>query len=108
MALTKTKRRDFVIGDRRMNIYEVDFDNSYPTGGEALSKADLNVDLELDFVLAISNSGYSFEYDETNEKLLAYWADYDAVADGALIEVADTTNLSAVTNVLVVTVGKSL
>lgn len=75
-----------------------DFDSSYPTGGEA---CDLSQYFKGDPLGAIfaPKAGYVFEYDATNKKVKAYYADYDAAADGALIEVANTTNLSAVTGV---------
>lgn len=73
----------------------IDFDSSYPTGGEAIS-LPLN---EVKGMLIENKAGYVFQYDRTNKKILAYYADYDAVADGALIQVPDTTNLSALTGV---------
>ena len=51
------------------------------------------------FVQFEIKSGYVFEYDYANKLALAYWADYDAGADGALIQVANTTDLSGVTGV---------
>lgn len=79
-------------GTVRAVYMEITLDSSYPTGGEA-------VDVGLDRIWSAhleSDDGYIFKYDYANDKILAYYADYDAVADGALIEVADTTDLSAV------------
>ena len=75
----------------------IDFDASYPTGGEAF---DLSGKMQsLKGILFEHKAGYTFQYDYGNKKVLAYYADYDAAADGALIQVADATNLSAVTGV---------
>ena len=69
-------------------------DSSYPTGGEtAIVAADLTVGA-ITAIDYFPHLGYVPGI--TTTKLLAYWCDYDAVADGALTEVADTTNLSTV------------
>ena len=74
---------------------EVTFDDSYPTGGEPISAASLGLK-SIDFLSANPNGGYVFEFDHANSKLKAFQADYDAVADGPLIQVADKTDLKAV------------
>lgn len=81
-----------------------DFDSSYPTGGEATTGIS-DLFAEVLYVNLSPKSGYTFEYDYTNNKILAYYADYDAVADGALIQVPNTTNLSTVTGVRWVAFG---
>lgn len=74
------------------------FDSSYPTGGESVSGIwDLFKSVQ--GLVFFSRSGYVFDVDYTNKKVLAYYSDYDAGADGALIQVPDTTNLSTVTGV---------
>lgn len=79
------------------------FDSSYATGGESLDFTSAGLDMFRTVlgVLVETKSGYLFEYDYTNKKVKAYRFDYDAVADGAAIEVANTTDLSAVTGVRV-------
>ena len=42
-------------------------------------------------------SGYNFQYDYTNNKVLAYWPNSDATAPSVGKQVANTTDLSAVT-----------
>lgn len=74
------------------------FDASYPTGGEATTDISGHF-TELLGVIFESKSGYTFSYDYTNNKVLAYVGDNDAVADGPQAQVADTTDLSAVTGV---------
>lgn len=95
----------FVVGDRRVVIADFAFDSSYPTGGESLTPANLGFTSRIDFLFAEPKSGYNFVYDRANQKLLAYYNDYDAVADGAHIQVPDTTNLSSLSAVRVFAVG---
>lgn len=73
----------------------IDFDSSYPTGGESIS-IPLN---EVKGMLIENKSGYVFQYDRANKKILAYYADCDFAGDKALIEVANATSLSALTGV---------
>ena len=81
-----------------------DFDTSYPTGGESFDVSNF-FPKGVVAVIPSPKSGYVFEYDSDDEKLLAYYADYDAVDDGALIEVANTTDLAAITDVKFVALG---
>lgn len=83
-------------------------DSAYPTGGTAnfedeVRKKLLMGNVELYDVKALDGKGYVLGYDYENDKLKVYRADYDAVADGPLVEVPDTTNLSGVTFVISVT-----
>ena len=78
----------------------VALDSSYPTGGESVE-----FPFTPQIVLAEPSAGYIFQYDYTNEKLKAYYADYDAAADGALIEVANAVNLSALDDIRVLAIG---
>lgn len=51
-------------------------------------------------------AGYITEYNESGEQFDVYWADYDAVADGALVKVPDTTDIvSAYTDVAFIAFG---
>jgi hypothetical protein len=90
--LAKSSPQPAVLGTKLVAA-QITFDSSYPTGGEALVASDLG----LDEILAVFAEGgpYVVKYDKANGKLMAYWADYDAGADGALIQVANTTDLSA-------------
>ena len=72
------------------------FDDSYPTGGEAITAANVGMNRAIDRIILESEDGYVFKYDKSNKKVLAYYADNDAGSDGALIQVANTTELSAV------------
>ena len=95
------QRRVYLNGARTFDIFKVAFDASYPTGGEGLTAANLDLD-SIDLVIAPPAGGYVFEYDYTNSKLLAYYGNYDA-ADGPLIEVPNATDLALIaTRILVI------
>lgn len=79
-------------------------DGAYPDGGTAAFEAYVQAaigtakgSVDLLAIVADDCGGYVPVYDRANDKLKVYYADYDAVADGALIEVPDTTNLSGTT-----------
>ena len=102
---------------------QVDFDSSYPTGGESLTPSQLGLET-VAFLIAESKSGYTFEYDYTNKKLKAFTstaahthtentsatyvqnATTSSSAAAAASEVANATDLSAVTNVRVLAFGR--
>lgn len=71
MALAITNQKSSVFGNKRTSTFDVAFDSSYPTGGEALSLGTLGLS-EVDIVLISQKSGYILEYDYTNNKVLAY------------------------------------
>ena len=71
------------------------FDSSYPTGGESFTPKLNNI-----YFIKFSNTaGYVLDYDYDSNLIMVYYADYDAVADGPLIEVADETDLTVLTGV---------
>ncbi len=103
MALTKTEAVPSAFGNKRANFVDVDFDASYPTGGEALTPGDFGLTV-IEMMIIAPNAGYVFEYDVANEKLKAFWV--DTTVDGAaLAEVANTTDLSGVTTVKCFAIG---
>lgn len=76
---------------------QIDLDNSYPTGGEAVTSIADKFSEVLGVFIA-PKAGYVFEYDYINEKVIAYWV--DTTVDGAaMAQVANTTDLSAVTDI---------
>lgn len=96
MALTVSAVRRTVYGNRRIVIANITFDSSYATGGESLTASDLGL-TTIDHVSpGVSTGGYVTVYDHTNSKLLALYGDNNNAADGPLIDVASTTDLSAV------------
>lgn len=104
MALTLTEVNRFVIGDRKMAIYDVLFDASYPIGGEAVTAANFRFDLEIthvfDFVARdpdTADNAFLGTFDKANLKLMLFYSDNNNAADGPLIELPDTTSAAAYT-----------
>ena len=81
MALTFTEvaGAESVSGKIREKFYDVTFDSSYPTGGEAISAADVGL-LQIYGAIPVgvggnlSAAGYHFAWDTVNNKMLAYRA----------------------------------
>lgn len=99
MALTFSSTLRFKVDKKFVTITAVTLDNSYPTGGEAITANQLGLGTVEAAAVMGTPSGFGFEFDVANMKLKAYYADYDAVADGALIQVP---NGSAVLDTIVV------
>lgn len=97
-SLTDTARVEGQFGPVSQKNGTLAFDSSYPTNGEAVlaSQIGLSTINQLDI---LPMNGYVFQYVAATAKIKVYYADYDANADGALIEVANTTDLSALTAV---------
>ena len=91
-------------GQVNVDRFTVVLDNSYPTGGYTGLAAKLTAAASrTPTIIAVfaQSSGYVAYWDYTNSKLMLFYSNSDA-ADGALIQVPDTTDLSAVTLSLVV------
>lgn len=99
MAVSVTRSRVAVPGASKVVHGTIAFDSSYPTGGEALSKSTIGLGDRLDSIVFEPAGGYVPVYDYTNEKVKMFMGDNNNAADGPLIEVADTTDLSALTAV---------
>lgn len=102
MALTVTVNDYYKLDPtpRKKVLADVTFDSSYPTGGEVIAPADFGPAVDATQILYIGpavNAGYVIEHVPSTGKLKAYRADYDAVGDGPLAEVPNTTNLASVT-----------
>lgn len=97
MALTVVRDRRTVWGDRRVTFLNVTFDASYPTGGESLTPAMAGL-TEFDAVVQHGVSTHSVVHSGTTNLLLVYLVSTAA-------EVADTTDLSALT-VQLICIGK--
>lgn len=106
MALTTAIRARTEWADFYVRLVEVDFDSSYPTGGESLTDTNCGLNDDSLYVLPFAKDGYTFQYDRTNQKLLAYWGDNDNASDGPQVQVANTTSLAALTGVLLLAIGK--
>lgn len=81
--------------------FDITFDSSYATGGEALTATDVGLGTIL-FVYAPAAGGRVFEYDYANAKLLAF---QDAATALPLAQVPNTTNLATTTSQRVLIVG---
>ena len=95
--------------EARMLRLTAAFDSSYPTGGESVNLSDYVS--EIVFAAAQPKNGYVFEIDEAGFAvgtlaIKVLHVDMDAVADSALVEVADTTNLASLTGVSVLVIGR--
>ena len=90
-------------GQLKIITGSIAFDNSYPTGGESMDISEMFTNLLI--VLFESKSGYVFEYDYSNKKVKARVGDNDGASDGPLAEVANGTNLSALTAVRFLAIG---
>lgn len=87
MALTVTKSGDWYknIGSLSAARVTVDFDSSYPTGGESFTPADVGMRV-FEFVSIESKGGLTYEFDYTNNKIKAY-------AQGVLVGSAGSQTL---------------
>lgn len=105
MALTVgTTVKDGVFGDLRYRIVPITWDSSYPTGGLALTPAQVGLTTiygaESVGAGAAATAAVDISYDTTNQKLQAYGADGAAAGIATLKEIANTTNLSTVTTTI--------
>lgn len=99
MALTVGLTGDWMVsnGNRRKTYGTIAFDSSYPTGGEPITAANVGLGV-LDDLQVHPTAGFVFEWNKTTGKILVY-VEEAVAAGGALLEVADTTNLSTLTGV---------
>ena len=82
-----------VPGDMRYTIKTITFDNSYPTGGESISAADVGLESIALVLLSPDHNGYVAQFDYSNSKI-SLW---EAGADGAALdEFGNTGDASAV------------
>lgn len=103
MALSNSRVTRTTIGNKKLAVYDVTFDSSYPTGGESLTASDLALK-KIESVScdggAKNSAGTSLvpvRYDYTNSKLQAYRYDGASAGKAFLEEVANTVDLSAFT-----------
>ena len=81
MALTITiNKRDKTIAQKVVQA-KIDFDSSYPTGGEAFLPASVGLS-KINFILFEGGTGYIAEYDEANNKILTYTTAATQTANG--------------------------
>ena len=90
-------------GQLKILTGSIAFDGEYPTGGEPMDISDMFTSLKA--VFFESKGGYVFEYDYGNKKVKAMVGNNDNATDGPLVEVANETDLSALTAVKFLAVG---
>ena len=83
MALSFNLIQKYVVGDRREVIVDITLDASYPTGGEAITPADLSLN-DIHWLMAAPNGGLMFEFDHANSKLKAFYPTGGAAIPAAL------------------------
>lgn len=73
---TRASRESTVSGGKKLRITRVTLDNSYPTGGYAITKPQLGFGASdtLDEVRVNTPGGFNFEWDYAANKLKAYSA----------------------------------
>ena len=107
MALTVEQLgRTNVSGNRLSVALKITPDSSWLPAGEELILTDYVANIDTVHIES-DLGGYAWAYDRSENKLLAYYADYDAGADGALIAVANGVDLSALTVYISVTGGRA-
>lgn len=91
------------LGNQNIVICDIDFDASYPTGGESISTPATILGMDtVHFAIISPSGGYVFTYDYTNNKILAYRS---AGSGAAMAQVPNTTDISAITNVRAMFIG---
>lgn len=109
MALTVASVRSHMrLENKKLVVVLVDFDNSYPTGGESFTPALIDGMSGFHEVIPLAHLGYVLQWDKTNAKLKVFQAVDPADAGGAdtpLVEVGDTGDLSSLTDVPILVIG---
>lgn len=104
MALTIAAPKRYSVGDRWQTVTQVTLDNSYPTGGYALTGQQLGLPSGLTDWIDSSdspNGGYVLAYNLGTGKLQVFQGAAAVSLPGA--EVPAATNLAAVTTTVVCT-----
>lgn len=101
MSATVKVKAQLSMNNACMNVVEVTFDDSYVTGGEPLTPAQMGLSV-IHAVIPANNGGYAFEYDKAAKKLKAYYGNNAGSVDGPLVQVASLADLDAVTATLLV------
>jgi hypothetical protein len=99
LTLTRLKDGDNVEGKFFSRIYDVTFDSSYPTGGEAVSPASVGLKhiygVRVLGVKDTTSAGYKVDWDYDNQKLIVSFGDNDAGADGVFAQVGNGVSVAS-------------
>lgn len=100
MSVTLTiLRRGHLIGGMDCRLVDCLFDNSYPTGGEPLSGAEVGLNTILAMIDVNAGSGngsYRFNYNATTGKILAYRSGAGGIQTYAQGDIKGSANTDAV------------
>jgi hypothetical protein len=96
LVVTYEKTAEQCSGSMRTTFGSLAMDSTYPTGGELFSPRQFGL-CRLFNLHVCPSKGFLFEVDYAANKLKAYYADYDALSDGPLIQVANNVSLAALT-----------
>ena len=107
MAMTVSGLKKRRIGSMYVVTGYAALDNHYDLGGYSGSTL-INPGFQLVPEMAVLGEagGYVLKYSKAAGTVKAYWGDWDSAGDGVLVEVAHTTDLSAVTNVPFIAIGR--
>jgi len=99
MALTFTQNFQSTFGNKKVRQYKITFDNSYPTGGEAVAASDFGLK-KIDVldpcgsaVKSDASDALAVGWDQTNSKITLYTSNGAAAAK--LLEFTNTGDASA-------------
>ena len=95
MALTFGKEYFGVVGDRKCWRGTVTFDNSYPTGGEAVTPANFEFLLNVESVIigSTDEAGVSARWDATNDKILLFDEDNTSGIEAEFANAGDASGV---------------
>lgn len=94
---------DDVWGRHRIRLVTVTFDNSYPTGGELFTPANVGMSqIDAVFVSSDHTPAYNVAYDYVNQRLVVSGVEQDA--DAAVTDPFDEENAAADLSTLVIRV----
>lgn len=106
MAATVTIVERIDLGNKEATICTWAWDATYPAGGEAATANQFGLSTISAVIPVSSNTaGFVYNWDSANNKLQAFYGNYDSTSDGPLIDIAvgDTAMLTGViTTVLAV------
>lgn len=74
MAISVSNLTHLHAGREYLKIFDVTFDSSYPTGGEALDLSTIGLSTRVTQFTAPNTGGYAFDYNRTDDKILVYRA----------------------------------
>lgn len=86
-ALTVSITKSFKLDKQSARLATITFDNSYATGGESLTAANLKLS-GINYITCQPTDQYTFEYDYAGADLEVFNTSADAVASGDLATVS--------------------